>query len=168
MEIWKDVVGYEQYFMISNTGRIFSKRTNKEIVATIGKTGYAMFTTKIGGRTGKSIAFKVHRLVAESFIDNVDDKPYVNHIDGVKTNNTVQNLEWCTAKENVNHAIKTGLHVIKFGEDHGSTKLNEEIVRKVRSLYATGLYSYADIAKEMNLKTRTVAGIVRRETWKHI
>ncbi len=168
IEEWRDVPGYELYFKVSNTGKVFSKRTNKELSVSIGKTGYKILSTRLDGRKSKAIALKVHRLVALAFIDNEYNKPYVNHKDGVKTNNTVGNLEWCTAKENSIHAVKTGLTIMPSGENHPSTILNVEIVKRVRELYESGLYSYANIATMLNLKKRTVAGIVRRETWKDI
>ena len=109
VEVWKDVVGYEEFFKVSNLGNVYSKRSGKILKQNLHPNGYYTIATKIGGRCGKNICFKVHRLVAKAFIQNVYDKPYVNHIDGVKTNNTIGNLEWCTAKENTHHAIANGL-----------------------------------------------------------
>lgn len=109
VEVWKDVVGYEEYFRVSNLGNVYSKRSNRLLKQHLHVNGYYTIATKFGGRYGKNVCFKVHRLVAKAFLTNSLNKPYVNHIDGVKTNNNVSNLEWCTAKENVQHAIVNGL-----------------------------------------------------------
>jgi hypothetical protein len=120
-ENWKDVVGYEQYFMVSDRGRVYSKRTNIILKTLIHKNGYEVFATKIGGRSGKALCFKVHRLVAESFLEgpseylisesekNKYNMVFVNHKDCNKLNNHISNLEWCTNKENATHASKNGL-----------------------------------------------------------
>lgn len=81
--------------------------------------------TKVGG---KNICFKVHRLVAEAFIPNPGRKPEVNHKDGNKANNRIENLEWCTNKENISHAIDYGLIVGKRGIDNCNAKLTMEQV----------------------------------------
>lgn len=121
MEVWKDVVGYEDYFMVSNLGAVFSKRSNKLLKQTKNKSGYLTIATRIGGRTGKAICFRIHRLVADAFLDpptkeqlqwaetTAYKKVLVNHKDGDKLNNTVNNLEWVTSSENTQHAINTGL-----------------------------------------------------------
>lgn len=109
MEEWKDVVGYEGLFQVSNLGNVFSKRTNKLLKHSVSKKGYCLIASKIGGRTGKNVCFKVHRLVAEAFLDNEQNKLYVNHKDGCKTNNNVLNLELCTSSENMQHAYDHGL-----------------------------------------------------------
>lgn len=66
-EIWKDVVGYEDYFKVSESGKIYSKRSGRELSTIIGKTGYRCFSTRLEGRKGKSLVLKVHILVCEAF-----------------------------------------------------------------------------------------------------
>lgn len=109
-EIWKDIPNYDGY-QVSNLGRIKSlpKKTNnqfnmKEIILKPIKqnNGYYLVNTK-----GK--VWSVHRIVASIFIPNPNKLPQVNHIDGNKANNCVDNLEWCTCKDNINHAYKIGL-----------------------------------------------------------
>lgn len=124
VEVWKDVVGFESLFLVSNFGEVYSKRSSKILKQNLHSNGYFTIATKIGGRKGKSICFKVHRLVAEAFLLNIENKPFVNHIDGVKTNNNLNNLEWCTAKENTKHAILTGL--IDYSKRNVTYILNED------------------------------------------
>lgn len=124
-ESWVSVKGYENLYEVSCQGNVrsldrvvlqknkfnlLSKRVYKgRILKTrVGKQGYPYLHLSKGGIRK---TFKVHRLVAEHFIPNLEGKPEVNHIDGNKTNNSKSNLEWCTSSENKRHAHKTGLKV---------------------------------------------------------
>ena len=105
-EIWKDLYGFEDYYKISSNGNMFSKRANRELKLNYKKNGYVYCETNVQSEVK---THRVHRLVAKTFLDNRENKPYVNHKDGNKSNNIVENLEWVTGTENNKHAIKTGL-----------------------------------------------------------
>nr|WP_312578233.1 NUMOD4 domain-containing protein [Sedimentibacter sp.] len=109
-EIWKDVKGYEGLYQVSNLGRIKSIRNNIILKQRLDKDGYCIINLS---NNGMQKHYRVHRLVAETFITNDNAKPQVNHLDGNKTNNYTSNLEWVTGKENLHHAIRNGL----FTED---------------------------------------------------
>ena len=102
----KDVIGFEEYYSITDDGKIFSKRSNRYLKLNPKDNGYIYIELNVGGQPYYK---RVHRLVAEAFIPNPENKPYVNHIDGNKSNNNVSNLEWVTDSENAKHCIKLGL-----------------------------------------------------------
>lgn len=109
-EIWKDVVGYEGLYKVSNLGNVISNRRNYSkglwYLSQFNNNGYLRVSLVVNE---KKKSYLVHRLVAEAFIPNPENKETVNHIDGCKTNNRVDNLEWATKQENTLHAINTGL-----------------------------------------------------------
>ena len=131
-EIWKETK-FTGYF-ISNFGQL-KGRTNKILKARLNEKGYYIVSLKPNGRKGDYETVRIHRLVAEAFIPNPENKPQVNHIDGDKTNNRVDNLEWCTNQENMIHASKHGLLHIKKGEDNPVSKLTNEQVKWIREHY---------------------------------
>lgn len=158
-EIWKDIKGYEGIYEVSNLGnfrsitrkdkfgRKFSGRYRK---TQIDKDGYLFITL---WHNGKCKNCRAHRLVAEAFIPNIDNKPIVNHIDGNKKNNNVLNFEWCTNSENDLHAFKMGLRMAnktgtgKFGGLNGASKAiymldkdTEKIITRFDSLADAGRY----------------------------
>lgn len=96
-------------FYISYDGKVISLKTNRIIKQTVSKTGYYIFSTYPNGRLSNAVCFKVHRLLAMEFVDNPDNKPFVNHKNGKKLCNLVSNLEWVTNHENAIHAHSSGL-----------------------------------------------------------
>lgn len=106
MEEWKDIAEYESYYQVSDIGRVKRKDTGKILKNNI-RNGYEYVTLCVNGQRKK---FYVHRLVAIAFIPNPNLYEQVNHKDGNKSNNKVSNLEWCTQKENLLHAFRTGLN----------------------------------------------------------
>jgi len=107
MEIWKDIVGFEGRYQVSSLGRLKSLQGNspskrKEKILKLSlKNGY--YKTLLW-KNSKATTILVHRIVAFAFLDNPDGKPNINHKDGNRANNTVENLEWCTQKENIYHS----------------------------------------------------------------
>ena len=144
MEIWRDISGYEGRYQVSNYGRIKTVERYKsdgrhqaEIIrkTQIDRHGYE-FALLFNGK--KNCRHSVHVLVANAFIDNPENKPQVNHIDGDKLNNYVSNLEWCTASENQRHAVMTGLSRRYFGDDNWQTKVTDAQVIEIRAMRKAG------------------------------
>jgi len=106
-EVWKDIIGYEKYYQISNKGNIYSKRKKIKIDHTkyINNAGYRYVNL---WKNGIQSNFRIHRLVATHFVENTQDNKYVNHIDNNKLNNSVDNLEWTTQSSNILQAYKSG------------------------------------------------------------
>lgn len=154
-EIWKDIFGYEGYYQVSNTGKVKNVNTNHIKHSTLANTGYLVITLY---KDNKGKTLTIHRLVAQAFIPNPDNKPQVNHIDGNKTNNNITNLEWVTAKENIRHIIGLGFKPVcntrgKFGKDNKrSTKIGQYSKNgKLLNIY----YGGNEIKKKLNLSTAT-------------
>lgn len=114
-EEWRDIKGYEGHYQISNLGRVkslyFKNRQGKIFREKILKQNFDNMGYLFVGlsNNGTLKTTKIHRLVAETFIDNPNNYKTINHINGVKTDNRVENLEWCTQKYNVQQAYKNGL-----------------------------------------------------------
>lgn len=106
MEMWKEIPGTEGQYQISNYGKVRTVKTGRVLTPAIDERGYERVCLFKYDRERR---YKVHRLVAITFIPNPDNKPQVNHKDGNKRNNFVDNLEWVTNEENMRHANATGL-----------------------------------------------------------
>lgn len=106
--VWKPVVGYEGLYEVSQNGDVRNVKTQKVLIPR-NSTSYSMVALY---DNGKRKDLKIHRLVAQAFLPNPKNKPQVNHKNGDKLNNHVQNLEWCTNSENQKHAYKTGLRKV--------------------------------------------------------
>lgn len=161
-EIWKDIDGYEGRYQVSNFGRV--RRLYQTVAPQImnpfaGRKGYLWI--KFRGN-GKRRCFRIHRLVAEKFIPNPDNKPQVNHIDGNKQNNRADNLEWVTNAENQHHAAIMGLK--RSGEDCPNAKLTAEQVLLIRE-NPDGL-SLRQLAKKFGVDQTVIRNIRIGKKWK--
>lgn len=131
----------------------------------IDKDGYRRVTLYY---SQKKKHYGIHRLVALSFIPNLENKPQVNHIDGDKEDNKIDNLEWVTNSENQQHAVYTGLREGVKGEDNHNSILTEENVREIYRLYSTDKHSMEELSSRFNISVTNIYNIVSRNMWKHI
>jgi hypothetical protein len=118
-------------------------------------------------KDGVNKTVKVHRVVAEAFIPNPDNLPQVNHKDGNKQNNCVENLEWCSASENQKHAFRLGLKTVD-GENNPSHKLTPEQVEFIRTNYIPRHCEFGTTAlgKRFSVHRKTISRIVNQQSWK--
>lgn len=153
----KDSVDY----WVTDTGKVF--RGNKELKKNKGTVGYVTVSIKYEDGTRK-VRF-VHRLVAEAFIENPENKPIVNHKNLIKKDNRVDNLEWVTAKENNQHAHDNG--AFRTNGAHHHSIFSDEVIHKICEMIQDGRRTI-DIVNFMNVPRYLVADIRAQRIWKHI
>ena len=159
---WKKI---NDFIEISETGKV--KSHGKIINGEICKNGYQRIHVS---NNGKHYKFLVHRLVAQAFILNPDNLPQVNHKDGNKQNNHVNNLEWCNASDNLKHAYKAGLRTAN-GERNNAHKLTETEVSEIKKRYVRGKHSECNsfgLAKLYGVSSKCILNIVNGTSWKHV
>ncbi len=158
-ELWRYVKGFDEQYMVSNFGRVLNFKSNAILKQSTNYKGYKVVSLL---KDGKPKQKRVHRIVAKAFIGETDKKgaDQINHKDGNKSNNHISNLEWCTPKENINHAIQTGL----WNYEKGDNKLNEEKVKEIRRLHSKGM-TYEKIAQQFNINKSTARRAGNGTTW---
>ena len=158
METWKNVVGYEDMYQVSNLGNVKSLKRKKwngfafqEIVEKLlsQKLHQGYKYVNLCG-FGKQKLIGVHRLVAIAFLENPDNKKYVNHKDNNPSNNHIDNLEWCSQQENILHAVKQGR--FNQGELSARSKLTKEQVLETEVFIPKPLYFYQHVSSDHNTR----------------
>ena len=159
-EIWKPIEGCEGYF-VSNLGNVKSNknRVKGNLKLLVDKDGY--LTVWVSTKPKRRL-LKVHRLVAQAFVDNPENKPQVCHKDGSKDNNVYTNLYWGTAKENNREKISHG--TIARGEAQGLSKLKKEDVIEIKRLLSEGVRNIT-LAKRFGVNKSTIATIKSGGSW---
>ncbi|QCW23855.1 HNH endonuclease [Pantoea phage vB_PagS_AAS21] len=148
----KDIPGLEEYYSVSSTGEIFSKRSKIILKNRLRKDGRYDISLKCNGNR---YYYLISRLVAELYIPNPNNLPEVNHKDGNKGNDDEGNLEWCTEEFNSEHARDTGLK---------SNKLNKDIANKIRVEYLDGVSQVA-LANKYEVNKSTINRIINNKIW---
>lgn len=137
MEEWRPIEGTAGNYEVSSYGRLWSNISHRELRTYINSDGYVMATFPISGVKKRRM---MHRIVANAFIPNTEGKPQINHIDANRTNNHVENLEWCTPSENTRHSFKLGI-------SKGTPHHEKPVVRSDGKLYN----SMSDAARDLNV-----------------
>jgi predicted XRE-type DNA-binding protein len=163
--MWHDIKGYYRgCYFINDKGQVKNKKGNILKPAT-DKGGYKWIILQ----RNKVKKYKyIHRLVAECLLPNPHNKKEVNHKNGIKDDNRVENLEWCTPSENVLHSIKEGLRVPLKGSEIGNSKLKESDVITIKNMLKKGDVLQKNIAEMFNITPTTVSDIKKGRSWSHI
>jgi len=150
MEIWKDIKGYEGLYQISNLGNVKSlnnyKRKENKILSNRPSSKKIWYLSVTLHNRGNNKGYLIHRLIALHFIPNPENKKMINHKNGIKNDNRIENLEWVTCKENIQHAYDTGLktigenHIKRTKETHSKKVINIETNQIFNSCTDAGLY----------------------------
>lgn len=169
-ETWKPISDYEGIYEISDQGRV--KRIKPEYNTYVGKIlagGYDSdgYRVVLLYNSGKRRMFKVHRLVAEAFLPNPENKPQVHHKNSVKFDNRSENLEWVTWSEHVGHTVADKLYNPTRGSKHHNAKLKESQIPEIRKLLSEGK-SCEDIAPLFGVHPATISDIRANKTWKQV
>jgi hypothetical protein len=161
-EVWLPVL--QGRYLVSSLGRVKGSKRGRIIKLRFGKLRYLNFNTGVGG--GKFSTQKVHKLVALAFIGPRPKGTVINHKNGIKGDNRVENLEYVTPDENAAHAGRTGL--MPRGEANVNSKLTTAIVKKIRKLTVDPGVQIAKVARRLKLPYWNVWQIARYKSWRHV
>jgi len=174
-EQWKPIKGYEGLYEVSSESRIKSlSRTARANVTGVRKIkerilrqslssyGYAIVNLS---KNGIKKCIQVHRVIASAFIPNPENKPQVNHIDFVRNNNKISNLEWVTVSENAIHSVPN--RGKRWGDNAPRSKLSEKTKRRIISIYVDGRFTQSELAKRFDVCQPTISDIVNKESIKY-
>lgn len=169
-EEWRDVIGYEGLYQISNLGRVKSFKRDKRRILRAHIDWHGEYFMVALYKNNKSKLSRVHILVAKAFIPNDDKKPFVNHMDGNKQNNIANNLEWVTQSENQKHAYKLGLMRARRGTESSCSEMTEDEVRYIRENYIPRHREFGAkaLAKKFNRGITTIRHIINNDTYKNV
>jgi len=159
LERWKSISEFPNY-EVSNLGNIRHKKNRKVLKQSKHKNRYSMISFRKGG---KQYCRYIHRLVLFAFF-GYEEGMECNHVDGDKTNNKINNIEWCTKSDNLKHAHSIGLRSSK-GENNGFSKLKKGEVWLIRKLWDSGKSTQTFIASMFHVAISTVNYIVTGKTW---
>lgn len=153
--------GFEKY-KINRAGHVFGRRGKR--ISTLIHRGYVRTSLYVDNKNQKSVL--LHRLIATAFVPNQNNKPFVNHINGIKNDNRIENLEWVTHSENIQHsfAIGTSRH---FGERHINAKLDTLSVLIIREAVAQG-FRQKDLARYFKVTPGVISAVKRGASWKSV
>lgn len=167
--------GIKTRYFVRDDGEIFSenfsekgklkKRLPSILTGPNGESGYYLIHMSV---YGVSYSKLIHRLVAQAFIPNPENKPEVNHKDGFKCHNYASNLEWVTEKENIEHSCKTGLYYVPIGEDSPKAKITAYQATKICKYLEQNVLSLQEIANTIGCSKAIVSNISQHQAWTHI
>lgn len=158
----RSVILFEKYVLYED-GRLYSNYVKRFLNPCINGRGYLQFGLRVGG---KHVNFRVHRLVAENFLERGQFSE-VNHIDGNKLNNHVQNLEWCSRTDNIQHSYDMELRVKLTGEKNGRNLIAESKIHTICEMIVEGGKT-AEIARRAGVNWHNVDAIRKKKNWKSV
>lgn len=175
METWKDIDGFDGFYQISDKGNFRGKGNKNGRIdgewhskaVKVNRDGYKFVCMQYNGKTRTT---RIHRLVAETFIPNPDNLETVNHIDGDKTNNCVENLEWADRHHQLKHAYDHGLKQAARGTSNCHSKLTDKDVRYIRSHYVKQSKEFGTVAlsRKFGVSNRVIGLVARGLSYQNV
>lgn len=160
MTIYKKINNYPNY-RVNEVGQIKSIKKKIILKTSLDSGGYLGISL---WKDNSSKRVRIHSLVAKAFIPKIEGKDWINHKNGIKTDNRVENLEWCTPRENIIHALNSGLNR-NYGENNNLSTLTLQTVQMIRVMGEKGI-KLKEISKLLKLNYVTVFRIYKRQSWK--
>lgn len=162
-EVWRPCPDYENNYEVSNFGNVRNKKTLRLLKLYLNNKKYLEVRLF---KSGKETSKIIHRLVGKAFLSNLNGLPQINHKDGIKHNNNVNNLEWSTNSENQLHAYRIGLQRSRKGEGNNNTCLTEIVVEKIKAQYNSG-ERLKELSQKHNINLSILRNIIYGRTWTH-
>jgi hypothetical protein len=153
MESFKLIPGYDPY-SVSVDGVVFNTKTQNTVKSYLNKFGYRVIVLSV---KGKPISTTIHKLVATAYIPNTLERKEINHKNGIKTDNRVENLEWCTRSENIKHAVNSGLLKVKNGYEHYMSRPILQFTKE--DVFIKEWPSALQIQKELGFKQANISKV---------